>query len=139
SQVYLLLDRLVETRREQIERKLEAMAAAVKKKDAGTIFQHISESFQVGSLNKSAFRSYVEGHMKRGMATELTVWDIKFPDDTGKVTFSAKPRSNFGETPFYLVQAEFTRDRDGEWRLKDFQVFNPAVDTKTPMGIPSLR
>ena len=49
--LYLLLDRLVETRREQITRKLEAMAAAVKPKDAGTIFQHISESFRWGGLN----------------------------------------------------------------------------------------
>lgn len=138
--VYFLLDRFVETRREQITRKLQEMAFAVKKKDVGKIFQHISDNFQTGSFNKATFRQYADTAMQRGV-DDLQLWDVKFPDDSGKVVFFAKPKSTsrvFGSEIQYLIRAEFAEDSDGQWRLRTFQVFNPFVDTDKPLQIPQL-
>src|SRR4051812_29579654 len=54
---YLLLDRLVETNREQITRKLQEMAAGVKARSAERIFRHISDRFTFQGMNKATFRT----------------------------------------------------------------------------------
>ena len=135
---YFLMDRFVETRREQITRKLGEMASAVQRRDADTIFRHVAQDFRVGSLDRSAFRGYVESAFNRGV-TSLRVWEFQFPDDTGRVVFFAKPEAPaLGATTHYLVRAEFVRE-GAEWRLRTFQIFNPFVNTETPLEIPALR
>jgi hypothetical protein len=137
---YFLLDRLVETRNEQIERKLQEMARAVKKGDVDRIFSHISEQFLFRGLDKARFRRFVEGVRNNGDVDEMAVWDIKFPDNSAKVEFRAKPTGNRLPAGGFqvIVHAEFVRDSDGQWRLKGFEVFNPIVESKTPLPIPQL-
>ncbi len=121
---YFLMDRLVETNREQIERKLQEMARAVRARDADRIFSHISESFDANGRNKAAFREYVVSNFR--VVDELVVWEISFPDDSGKVQFNAKPRGSAipGEA-FVLVRGTFVRDADGQWRLQTFTLSLP--------------
>lgn len=136
---YFFLDRMVETRREQIARKLQAMANAVRTRDANTIFQHVARDFRVGGMNREAFRGYVDSVMQSRLVDHLTVWDVSFPDDRGAVVLRAKPESTrLGNTPFYLVRAQFVQEGT-EWRMQSFQVFNPAVNTETPLDLPGLR
>lgn len=136
--VYFLLDRLVETRSEQIVRKLNEMAAAVQRRDADAIFRHVSDNFNAGGHNRTDFRRYVELAFQRGV-NRLTVWDFAFPDDTGRVTFFAKPDGTMpGLGAHYLVRAEFVQEGT-EWRLRTFQVFNPVANTTTPLEFPGLR
>ncbi len=135
---YFLMDRLVETRPEQITRKLREMADAVQRRDADTIFRHVAQDFRVGSLDRASFRAYVETAFSRGV-TSLRVWEFQFPDDAGRVVLFAKPEAPaLGTTPHYLVRAEFVRE-GAEWRLRTFQIFNPFVNTDTPLEIPALR
>ena len=52
--VYFLLDRFVETDREQVQRKLIAMAEGVKARDADRIVTHVSTRFSGGRMNRAA-------------------------------------------------------------------------------------
>jgi hypothetical protein len=133
---YFLCDRIVETRREQIARKLNLMAVAVKQKDSTVIFSHISDRFRFGLLDKAGFRKAVDAVLQRGLVDDLSVWDIKQPDDRGTVAFMAKPKGRgVPDSPGYEVRGEFVRDDDGQWRLKSFEVFKPYADSKTPLDI----
>jgi hypothetical protein len=131
--VYFLLDRLVETRREEIKRKLKEMAAAVRTRDLDRIFSHISEQFQVEDKDKAVFRRYVEDRFR--LVDELAVWGEAFPDDTGTVTFHAKPKgSQVPEQLQVVVRAQFVRDPDGQWRLRTFELFLPPGGQ--PVSLP---
>lgn len=132
-----LLDWLVETRREQIERKLQEMARAVPKKDAEAIFRHLARDFRASGMERTTFRSYVERALRDGLVSDLQIWGPQFPDETGKVTFFAKPESSYTRGEYFLIRAEFTREGEKEWRLKGFQIFNPFVDTNKPLEIPA--
>jgi hypothetical protein len=130
-----LADRLVETRREQIGRKLVEMAGAVRARDAGRIFQHISEQFRHESYNRDTFRRSVESALRNNLVNEVIVWDVKVGEGGG-VEFMAKPRGGVaGENVGFPVFAEFVRDPDGQWRMRGFTVFKPYVDSKEKMSI----
>jgi hypothetical protein len=119
--VYFLLDRLVETPHEQIKRKLHEMADAVKTRNLDRIFAHISEQFNVQGMNKAAFRTYVESQFS--IVEDLAVWGEQFPDDSGRIVFRAKPKGPRIPEQFQaIVDAEFVRDPDQEWRLRRFEV-----------------
>jgi hypothetical protein len=134
--VYALLDVLVETRREQITRKLQEMAAAVEKKDTARIFEHISDQFNYKGVNKATFRTIADASMKSGAVTELQVYDFKFAsDDPAKARFSAKPSGSVGQNTGTRVEVEFVKDSDGQWRLRTFKVFKPFVDTNEEIDV----
>ncbi len=123
--VYFLLDRLVETPHEQIKRKLDEMAAAVRTQNLDRIFAHISEQFSVqtaaGRLNKAGFRQYVESKFTE--VQDLEIWGEQFPDDSGRVVFRAKPKGPRIPEQFQaIVHAEFVLDPDQQWRLRHFDV-----------------
>jgi hypothetical protein len=120
---YNLLDRLVETRREQITRKLQEMAAAVKARNVDHIFAHVSEQFNVQGMNRAAFRGYVETAIENRWADELVLWGDQFPDDSGGVNFFAKPKGPRLQDTAFGVRGRFVLDSDGQWRLQGFEVF----------------
>lgn len=137
--LYLLLDRLVETPYEQIDRKLHLMAHAVQTRNSEAIFRHLAQGFSVQGIDRERFRAYVDRVLREGLVNELTVWDIQRPDPSGLVQFRAKPKGRqiLSDVP-YLVRGRFVRESDGQWRLESFQVFNPLVDQHQPMDIPQL-
>ncbi|MFO0881504.1 MAG: hypothetical protein U0840_29745 [Gemmataceae bacterium] len=136
---YVLLDRLVETRQEQVSRKLQEMAAAVAARNAEAIFRHISDRFRFQGMNKAQFRSYVESALRQGGVSELIIWNVQRLDETGQVAFNAKPRGYLtGTDAPYLVRARFVEESGGQWRLESFQIYNPYVNTTQPLEIPAL-
>jgi hypothetical protein len=142
--LYFLLDRLVETGREQIERKLKEMAAGVQARNAEGIFTHISDQFRMGGLDKPTFRRFVDQVLRDRQITELEVWQFEVPPTPRstqlvEVGFLVKPKGGItGNAAHYRCQAHFLRDSDGQWRLRDFQIFNPFVETNQPIEIPQL-
>jgi hypothetical protein len=141
--LYFILDKLVETPSEQIERKLAQMAAAVKTRDAEAIFRHIAADFQFRGQDRARFRAYTETVFQHGWIGELAVWEFQWPeggtDSTRPVQFLAKPLGGvFSNDLYYLIRADFVRESDGQWRLKGFEIFNPYSDSKTPLSIPGL-
>jgi hypothetical protein len=143
--LYFLLDRLVETGREQVARKLNEMAAAVKTRDTEALFRNISEKFHFGLLDRASFRQAVERALRDRWVDEILVWDIEdkaewsSSSNSARVTFQSKPVGAVNpERMFFRVESDFVRDPDGQWRLAGFQVFNPAVNTNEPLDIPQL-
>jgi ketosteroid isomerase-like protein len=153
--VYYVLDRARETDREQIERKLQEMAAAVRPRDVRRICAHISESFQLQGVGKATFCEFADRMMRTRQVTDLVVFDVGFPpgfkssfeDRSGgaprrteqaRVQLRAKPRGDAqGTNITYPVEATFVRDPDGQWRLQTFQVFSPGGLNET-LPIPQL-
>jgi hypothetical protein len=134
--VYLLLDLLVETRREQITRKLQVeFPTAVRNRDAARIFEHISDTFRLGDWTKADFRASVEEILRDRGVDDLEIWNIQFPDDEGNVSFFAKPKGRMpGTDMFYLVRATFVLE-NGQWRMASFTVSNPYSDSNTPIDV----
>ena len=153
--LYFLLDRLVETDREQIERKLNEMAAGVRERNVDRIFAHVSEQFRLNNSDRAAFRAFAEGAIRTGQVTEVRVRDPQFPDDfrsterrtvrgasqqvqLARVQFRALLEGPQLTNAQFLVRATFVRDPDGQLRLLDFQLFNPFVDQNQPIQLPQL-
>jgi hypothetical protein len=138
---YFLMDRLVETRREQIGRKLQEMAAAVEAQDAGRIHQHLAATFRYGNDDRESFRRFAEEFLRERRVHSLTVWDIQVDGrDPGLVTLKAKPRGGIATgSEYFFVKTRWVQDRDNQWRLAGFTVHNPYVDTDTPLDVTRVR
>jgi hypothetical protein len=146
--VYFLLDRAVETDREQIERKVREMAGAVKRGDVDGIFRHVSESFLLNGADKRMFRDRVEGVLEQKFVEEVEVWDFEIPENrpdpdpppgkkSMRIFFRAKPKGGvFREEIHYLGRARFVLDPDGQWRMQWFQISEPVTDQ--PLEVPYL-
>jgi hypothetical protein len=150
--LYFLLDRLVETDREQIERKVEEMAAAVRARNTAAIMAHVSDQLHRGGRDKAAFGQSVERAIR--LVDAVIVWEFVFPDDfrrpsgvsaggqartpeVARVGFRAKPLGGqIRDNPGFNCEAQFVRDPDGQWRLLDFQVFDPL--TQERVEIPGV-
>jgi hypothetical protein len=140
---YFALDRLVLTDNEQVEQSVRTMAAGVRGRDVNQILDQVSESFRLGTLDKAAFRSFVDGALRGQLVDDLEVWDFEFPGGpsrtaTREVVFRVKPKGGRAVGAFYLCKAHFVRDPDGKLRMQTLQVFNPAVDSNQPVDIPGL-
>jgi hypothetical protein len=131
-----------ETDSQQIERKLNEMAQAVKAQDIERISMHISASFHFQSSDKSAFCNRANEDMRRGHVDEVVVWEVEVKDvsrekRTAKVHFMAKARSNWEQSKIpYRCRADFVLDPDDQWRLKGFELSNPYVETHQPIQVP---
>jgi hypothetical protein len=142
--VYFLLDRLVETGREQIPNNLQAMARGVKERRADDVLAHVSERFELEGLDKKAFAEAVREALKQRVVDDLYLTAIEFekwPPDEGqpaRVSFNttAKNVRAYGGQGDALVrcEAEFVRDPDGRWRMKGLKVFSPP-NADTPMSL----
>jgi hypothetical protein len=154
--LYYALDVMVETDREQIARRVSRMAAGVGQRSADAVFEHVSERFQHGTMNRDGFRTFVGRAIDAGLVDGVEVWGFSFPDDFRKreaidrgpspgtvdmarVSFKAKPRGGMAgdSVGFYDCEARFIRDPDGKWRLFDFEVFYPS--TTSPVHIPGFQ
>lgn len=143
--VVALLSRYVETDNKRIIHSIEEMAEGVRTHNMDRIFAQIADSFHYGTLDKKGFRSSAERVIRNRDVTEMVVWDFELADvsrekRSGKVTFRAKPRGNFGgDAAYYLVEADYVLDPDNHWRMRSFKVFNPFVETRQPMVIPGVQ
>jgi hypothetical protein len=150
---YFLLDLAVETDREQIERKTKEMAGGVRAQNIAAILGHVSGDFRHGSMTRELFDHFAESAIRGHRVEEVEVWDFHFPDDfrgpfripsTGRdtlvarVSFTAKPKGGMASEAFYRCEAQFVRDPDGQWRLFDFRIFNPAMESTQPLEIPGM-
>jgi hypothetical protein len=141
--LYFLLDLMVETGREQIGRKLQAMSAAVRARDADGILTHVSESFQYEQsgriTDKVAFRRAVESAFDHRDVDEVRISGAAMGEKAGKVTFMVKPVGGRVRevTLVFFCEATFVKDPDGQWRLGGFILCNP-VDHKERILIPGL-
>ena len=136
---YFLLDRLVETDREQVRRKVRELADAVNARDTDRVMANVSERFSSQGRNKAELRRYVETRFRERWIDGLTVRDIVVseeanPDGSLPVAFRAHAQSTRASfVPEVEVRATFGRDPDGQWRMAAFEVF---LLSNTPLELP---
>lgn len=146
--IVLLLSRLIDTDAKKIKRAIEEMSEGVKVRSAERIFAHVSDGFDLGNagkkLGKKEFRAVVEHYLKTGLVTEMKVWDyepgtIDPAKRDATVFFRVKGQgaANFGYE-FFNCKAVFTLDPDGQWRMRNFQLFAPqtAPNDKDALVLP---
>lgn len=139
---YFLLDRSIESDREQIRRKVSEIAAAISHQNLDAAFSHVSADFRRGGLDKAGFRNYAEGRRRSGFVSEVVVWDMNVPDldragRRAMAESSFRVHGSFGATPpGALVRIGFVLDADGQWRVRDFDWFTSMANSNTPMPIP---
>ena len=138
-----LLGRWIETDNLQIERRIREMRTGVQQRNVDQILANISDKFHFGNYNKAQFRTRAAEALRRLDINDIEVWDFREHQTArekreASVTFSVKPHTGFSRGEFYKCTADFVLDPDGQWRMSGFRVFNPFVDTKTPLDIPEL-
>ena len=132
----------VDTDQRRIERKIAEMAGGIPN-DLDRVFRHISSTFRYNSHTKDGLMRAARDAIRQRNVTEVRVWDIEVTqiDRTQRrsdVHFYFKIRGNWSAgNEFFLCKAVFHLDDDGEWRMANFQVFNPA-NIKDPMSVPGL-
>jgi hypothetical protein len=143
--VYLLPLVLGESDSHQIERKVRAMAAAVKAGNLDEAFRHISSQFRFRGLDRPAFRQKAAEATHRHDVEDIVVWEFEHGEISrrkkeAKVRFMVKVKGNWrgSEAAGYRCDADFVLDPDGQWRLKGFQIFNPFVESDQPLRIPGF-
>jgi hypothetical protein len=139
-----LLTLLLPTDRTQIQHAIDEMGAGVRERNTDRIFDQISDQFHLGSQDKKAFRGAVDPILRRGEVTEIQVWDVRDfeisrDNRTATVVFQVKPQpAERFDNLFYRCKATFVLDPDEHWRMSNFQLFNPFVDTDKPIEVPEM-
>jgi hypothetical protein len=139
--LYFILDMLVETEQEQIKRKLAEIANGLNKPDTTAVSQHLSQQFKFRSFDRNAMRRRADEAIRQHSIRNVRIWDVEIKDmdhekRTAKVTFSVKAESSFGNGPFLLCRSVWVLDPDGQWRMKTFDLYNPIVNTDSPLEYP---
>jgi ketosteroid isomerase-like protein len=130
------------TDQRKIELALQDAAAAVKANDIPRIAGHLARDFHFRSQDRAAFLEKAKQDVGSHRVEEVVVWDFKFENvdsakGTAHISFRAKLHGGgVPEGAFYRVTAELVREADGQWKLRTFDIFNPAVDTNSPISIP---
>lgn len=138
------VDHFTVTDTKQIEQAMDAMAAGARSGNVDQIFEHISDSFRVGSKDKASFRAIVEGFLRSGEVTDVQIWAVdvnQLSRETRSaiVICKAKLHGNRIENPAgENLRIDFVLDADGKWRMRTFHWFLPEVDPikGDPMPLP---
>jgi hypothetical protein len=129
--IYALLDKVVETDREQIVRKIKEMVDAANARDLDALFENISEDFRSPQgKDKQHLREFVSQHLTSGRVHNAGVWNIEFEDrpsrerPPARVFFSTKAEES-GRSLFADCETTFGFDSQHGWRLRSIRLLIP--------------
>jgi hypothetical protein len=130
--LYAILDKTVETDREQLVRKVQAMADAVNAGAVDALFENISDEFRSPrGEDKEQFRATIANYIKSGMVRNVRVWDIVCEESPSRehpparVSFTAKAES--GRELLADCDTTFDYDAQHGWRLKSLRLLKPQT------------
>jgi hypothetical protein len=127
-----LCDRLFESPREEAERRVKEVVAAVNARDFERAMSHFSEGFEYHGLKKNNFMS---SRLQNTLATQnvrVAVWDFtrgdvqQEGDDQVTIGFMSKGESNLGQFAAY-ARTTFVRDPDGHFRMKSVKIYGDPL------------
>ena len=133
-----LLDVLRETDREQVTRKVREMAGAIDRKDFNALFGHVSDDFSSYGMNKKALRLATQLAVERFGVRDARVWEldvVKLDRGAGTATMAfrgAASSNRFDARVAVPCEADFVREKDGQWRVKALRFYRPFVDSLQP-------
>jgi hypothetical protein len=141
-----LSDLLFDSPREEAERRVKDVVAAVNARDYERAMSHFSAGFEYSGLGKGNFMS---SHLRDIISREnvrVAVWDFsrgdvqQEGDNQVTIGFMSKGESNFGQFAAY-ARTTFVRDADGHFRMKSVKIYgDPLKRANGPeITIPGLR
>lgn len=135
-----LIDKFVESPRENVVRKIHEMGSASRAKNHDDVFKHVSESFKYKSMDKAGLRERAKAAEAQGYGG-VTEWDLTRSEfkQVDENTVEQRFRAKVGDSAAFqaAVVATFKKEADGEWRLSTFKLFNP-IQASEEMEIPGL-
>ena len=130
--LYWLLDVAVETDREQIERKIHALADGFQAPaNLDAVFDNVSDNFHSSyASDKAKLRELAQQHVRDSGITEVRILEFHCPEawrgnGSAKAEFRAKVVGNFGgglEAVTVHCDATFDYDAAHGWRMSDLGV-----------------
>jgi len=146
--IVFLIDRFVESPREQASRKIEEIAKATQEKKWDEMFKHFSPSFKYKTLGSVEIdRKAIEGPIRlvEGQTDfkGIAVWDLHRADfrpiDDKNISIGFRAQVRDMPVSQSWIIATFTKDPDGEWRMSGFTRYDFAKqDRSAPIGIPGI-
>jgi ketosteroid isomerase-like protein len=146
--IVVLLDRLLESPREEAVRRVQAMVAAADRRDPDAFMAHVADSvvYQGESQAVTYSRDQLRRHhfwiTLQQFNVHVAAWDfarddvIQPDDNTIEIGFLAKGETGGKQIPAYF-RATFKRQPDGQWKLNRLASFDPIQRTK-PLAVPGL-
>jgi hypothetical protein len=137
------IDYLVETDREQVERKTKELADAAQLGDLDKLLDLFSTRFSSLSFaSRDELLADARKYLRPGQDRAVQFWnlDVKVSPDRRQITSrcSASARGQFGgwtQEPQHLgvVELTFRKDGDGQWRIRQLRVMDTGG---TEISIP---
>jgi hypothetical protein len=131
--LYALLDKLIETDREQIVRKISTMIADLNAGRIDAAFENISDQFQWKGKNKADLKELAKTYIGQKRVTQFEVWDITAPESpsreagTASASFQVKAHGGKAEGVWAVCDATFAFDPQKGWRLRTFRLLKPQT------------
>jgi hypothetical protein len=131
-----VIDRLVESPREESTRKMREIVTASKAKKVDDIAKHVSDSFRYNNMNKEQFKaiwSRATGIAEfQGIDVDGLGHSDFEPVDENKVKigFDVWP-TGYGLPQYrYYCKATFVKDPDGQFRMQTFELYPKRGDDR---------
>lgn len=152
--VLFVIDRAVETPREEAVRRTQVLAMAADAQNAGTfspdVFgEQLADRVTVASGNETGkvlTRDEVKRHpfwnSLRGHSVHVAVWGFsrddakQINDNTVEIGFMGKGESGSNQIPAY-VRATYTKQPDGSFKLSALRTFDP-INHREGLPIPGF-
>lgn len=145
-----ILDRVLESPREEAERRSYLLAVAADAKNPEVFAEQIADQLVVytaGGEAKTLTRQEVKEHRfwdaLRNFEVRVAVWDfsrddVKYPDDnTVEIGFMGKGEVRGGQTIPVYIRATYRRQPDGSFKLSALRTFEP-LNRSQPYAIPQF-
>ncbi len=145
-----LIDKSVESPREEATRRVQAMAEAANARNRDAFVEHVADKVefvggaQPATRTKAEVRSAHFWDILQQFDVRVAVWDfsrenVKQTDpNTVEIGFMGKgeTRGEGKQFPVY-IRATFTRQADGQFRLTRFGTYHPTNHDE-PLGVPGF-
>ncbi|MFC1782719.1 hypothetical protein ACFL02_03920 [Planctomycetota bacterium] len=136
--LFVLLDWLVETNREEIENTTRVIVQAAEDEDAAAIIALVSDNFLYRNrLGKTKAAGFIKSYLIRPVIVTNIVRNLivkQVSQVQGQVEFSVitnfEPEGTYGMVPLLKTrwQFDFVRDPDGQYRLSNLELLEPDGD-----------
>ena len=133
--VYAVLDRTVETDREQIVSAVNSMIVAINAGKVDEAFEHVSDEFlSANGKGKAELRDMARRYLDQKIVTRVDVWDIVCIGEpsreahAGRAAFQVKVHGQPGVEGF-LAECDATFDFDPRfgWRMNGVRLLKPGT------------
>jgi hypothetical protein len=139
----VLIDRLVDSPREEAVTRVRAMAEAATAANGDRFVESLSPSFRYKQADREAVRRSGAWAAVRNYQARIAVWGFSHAETEYRgenevmIRFYAKAESPQANAPLIKnVEATFVRDPDGPFRLKTMKFFTPGAQGRTEDDIP---